>query len=66
MVWLAALLLIAGFTLTLRRPRARLWLRIRASERTVSAALLLERGADGAKAARILTRIGAINAGESR
>jgi len=53
-VWIAALLLVVGFTLTLRRPRARLWIRLRPGDSELAAALQLERGADGAAAGRAI------------
>ena len=56
-VWLAAALIIAGLTLTLRRPRARLWIRIQPGRAAVDAALLLERGARAEQAAPLLARI---------
>ncbi len=58
-VWLAAALIIIGLTLTLRRPRARLWIRIRPSRGHAEAALLLERGARAEQAAPLLRRIAA-------
>lgn len=64
-VWIAALLIVVGFTLTLRRPRARLWLRLRPGEHEVAAALLLERGADGAAAGRAVDAATRRLAGES-
>jgi cytochrome c biogenesis protein len=56
-VWLAAALIMAGLTLTLRRPRARLWIRIQPGRAEVDAALLLERGARAEQAAPLLARI---------
>lgn len=64
-VWLAALLLLAGFTLTLRRPRTRLWVRLRAGAPSADLALQLERGADAEAAARIARGIAAHHGGES-
>jgi hypothetical protein len=58
-VWLAAALIMVGLTLTLRRPRARLWIRIRPSQPHADAALLLERGARAEQAAPLLRRIAA-------
>ncbi len=58
-VWLAAALIMIGLTLTLRRPRARLWIRIRPSQGHAEAALLLERGARAEQAAPLLRRIAA-------
>jgi hypothetical protein len=58
-VWLAAALIMIGLTLTLRRPRARLWIRIRPSQAHAEAALLLERGARAEQAAPLLRRIAA-------
>ncbi len=58
-VWLAAALIMVGLTLTLRRPRARLWIRIRPSQAHAEAALLLERGARAEQAAPLLRRIAA-------
>jgi cytochrome c biogenesis protein len=58
-VWLAAALIMVGLTLTLRRPRARLWIRIRPSQAHADAALLLERGARAEQAAPLLRRIAA-------
>ena len=56
-VWLAAALIMAGLTLTLRRPRARLWIRIQPGRAEADAALLLERGARAEQAAPLLARI---------
>jgi cytochrome c biogenesis protein len=56
-VWLAAALIMLGLTLTLRRPRARLWIRIRPSQPHADAALLLERGARAEQVAPLLARI---------
>lgn len=56
-VWLAAALIMAGLTLTLRRPRARLWIRIQPGRAEADAALLLERGARAEQAAPLLSRI---------
>jgi len=56
-VWLAAALIIVGLTLTLRRPRARLWIRIQPGRTEADAALLLERGARAEQAAPLLARI---------
>jgi cytochrome c biogenesis protein len=58
-VWLAAALIMIGLTLTLRRPRARIWIRVRPGESQLDAALLLERGAEAQVAAPILTRLAA-------
>ena len=58
-VWLAAALIIGGLTLTLRRPRARLWIRIRPDRSHAEAALLLDRGARAEQAAPLLGRIAA-------
>ena len=58
-VWLAAALIMLGLTLTLRRPRARLWIRIRPSQPYADAALLLERGARAEQSALLLRRIAA-------
>ena len=56
-VWLAAALIMVGLTLTLRRPRARLWIRIQPGRAEADAALLLERGARAEQAAPLLSRI---------
>ncbi len=56
-VWLAVALIMAGLTLTLRRPRARLWIRIQPGRAEADAALLLERGARAEQAAPLLTGI---------
>jgi cytochrome c biogenesis protein len=56
-VWLAAALIMTGLTLTLRRPRARLWIRIQPGRAEADAALLLERGARAEQAAPLLARI---------
>ena len=56
-VWLAAALIMLGLTLTLRRPRARLWIRIQPGRTEADAALLLERGARAEQAAPLLARI---------
>jgi cytochrome c biogenesis protein len=56
-VWLAAALIMVGLTLTLRRPRARLWIRIRPSQAHADATLLLERGARAEQAGPLLRRI---------
>ncbi|RLT26148.1 MAG: hypothetical protein DWI49_04470, partial [Chloroflexi bacterium] len=58
-VWLAAALIMVGLTLTLRRPRARLWIRIAPSQPRAEAALLLERGARAEQVAPLLRRIAA-------
>ena len=58
-VWLAAALIMVGLTLTLRRPRARLWIRIRPDRSHAEAALLLDRGARAEQAAPLLGRIAA-------
>ncbi|MFM7825946.1 MAG: hypothetical protein ACKO8K_07685, partial [Candidatus Limnocylindrus sp.] len=56
-VWLAAALIMVGLTLTLRRPRARLWIRIQPGRAEADAALLLERGARAEQVAPLLARI---------
>lgn len=56
-VWLAAALIMVGLTLTLRRPRARLWIRIQPGRAEADVALLLERGARAEQAAPLLARI---------
>jgi cytochrome c biogenesis protein len=58
-VWLAAALIMVGLTLTLRRPRARLWIRIRHGQSHADATLLLERGARAEQAGPLLQRIAA-------
>ena len=59
-VWLAAALIMIGLTLTLRRPRARLWIRIQPGRAEADAALLLERGARAEQAAPLLERIASL------
>ncbi len=56
-VWLAAALIMAGLTLTLRRPRSRLWIRLQPGRSELDVALLLERGARAEQAAPLLQRI---------
>jgi cytochrome c biogenesis protein len=56
-VWLAAALIMLGLTLTLRRPRARLWIRVRPGQRHADAVLMLDRGARAEQAAPLLQRI---------
>jgi cytochrome c biogenesis protein ResB len=56
-VWIAAALIMGGLMLTLRRPRARLWLQIRPGVATVPIALLTERGTDSAQYGAIIRRI---------
>jgi hypothetical protein len=46
-----------GLMLTLRRPRARLWLQIRPGLTAVPIVLLTERGADPAQYGSIIQRI---------
>jgi hypothetical protein len=46
-----------GLMLTLRRPRARLWLQIRPGLSAVPIVLLTERGADPAQYGAIIRRI---------
>ena len=56
-IWIAAALIMGGLMLTLRRPRARLWLQIRPGITTVPIVLLTERGADPAQYGAIIQRI---------
>lgn len=56
-IWIAAALIMGGLMLTLRRPRARLWLQIRPGISTVPIVLLTERGADPAQYGAIIQRI---------
>jgi cytochrome c biogenesis protein ResB len=56
-VWLAAALIMVGLTLTLRRPRVRLWIRVRPGQRHADAVLMLDRGARAEQAAPLLQRI---------
>ena len=57
LVWIAAALIMGGLMLTLRRPRARLWLQIRPGLSAVPIVLLTERGADPAQYGAIIRRI---------
>jgi cytochrome c biogenesis protein ResB len=57
LIWVAAALIMGGLMLTLRRPRARLWLQIRPAVATVPIALLTERGTDPAQYGAIIRRI---------
>lgn len=57
LIWIAAALIMGGLMLTLRRPRARLWLQIRPGTSTVPIVLLTERGADPAQYGAIIRRI---------
>jgi cytochrome c biogenesis protein len=57
LIWVAAALIMGGLMLTLRRPRARLWLQIRPGVATVPIALLTERGTDSAQYGAIIRRI---------
>jgi cytochrome c biogenesis protein len=57
LIWIAAALIMGGLMLTLRRPRARLWLQIRPGVATVPIALLTERGTDSAQYGAIIRRI---------
>jgi cytochrome c biogenesis protein ResB len=57
LIWVAAALIMGGLMLTLRRPRARLWLQIRPGVTTVPIALLTERGTDSAQYGAIIRRI---------
>lgn len=57
LIWVAAALIMGGLMLTLRRPRARLWLQIRPGVATVPIALLTERGTDSAQYGGIIRRI---------
>ncbi|NBO52714.1 MAG: hypothetical protein EBU83_04685 [bacterium] len=63
-IWIAAALIMGGLMLTLRRPRARLWLQIRPGTSTVPIALLTERGDDPARYSRIIQRVTRRLAGE--
>jgi cytochrome c biogenesis protein len=63
-IWIAAALIMGGLMLTLRRPRARLWLQIRPGISTVPIVLLTERGADPAQYGAIIERITRHLAGE--
>lgn len=65
LIWIAAALIMGGLMLTLRRPRARLWLQIRPGERSVPIVLLTERGADPVQYGAIIRRITRRLAGES-
>ncbi len=56
-IWIAAALIMGGLMLTLRRPRARLWLQIRPGISTVPIVLLTERGADPVQYGAIIQRI---------
>ena len=64
LIWFAAALIIGGLMLTLRRPRARLWLRVRPGEATVPIVLLTERGVDPARYGAIIRRMTRRLAGE--
>ena len=57
LIWIAAALIMGGLMLTLRRPRARLWLQIRPGLAAVPIVLLTERGADPAQYGAIIRRI---------
>jgi cytochrome c biogenesis protein len=57
LIWIAAALIMGGLMLTLRRPRARLWLQIRPGLAAVPIVLLTERGADPAHYGAIIRRI---------
>jgi cytochrome c biogenesis protein ResB len=57
LIWIAAALIMGGLMLTLRRPRARLWLQIRPGSSAVPIVLLTERGADPAHYGAIIQRI---------
>jgi len=57
LIWIAAALIMGGLMLTLRRPRARLWLQIRPGSSAVPIVLLTERGADPAHYGAIIRRI---------
>jgi cytochrome c biogenesis protein len=57
LIWIAAALIMGGLMLTLRRPRARLWLQIRPGSSSVPIVLLTERGADPAQYGAIIRRI---------
>lgn len=63
-IWIAAALIMGGLMLTLRRPRARLWLQIRPGLTTVPIVLLTERGADPVHYGAIIRRIADRLAGE--
>ena len=64
LIWIAAALIMGGLMLTLRRPRARLWLQIRPGLTAVPIVLLTERGADPAQYGAIIRRITRRLAGE--
>jgi cytochrome c biogenesis protein len=64
LIWIAAALIMGGLMLTLRRPRARLWLQIHPGRTTVPIVLLTERGADPAQYGAIIRRITRQLAGE--
>jgi len=57
LIWTAAALIMGGLMLTLRRPRARLWLQIRPGQTSVPIVLLTERGADPVQYGSIIRRI---------
>ncbi|MFM9128271.1 MAG: cytochrome c biogenesis protein ResB [Candidatus Limnocylindrus sp.] len=57
LIWIAAALIMGGLMLTLRRPRARLWLQIHPGSSSVPIVLLTERGADPAQYGAIIRRI---------
>ena len=57
LIWIAAALIMGGLMLTLRRPRARLWLQIRPGVTAVPIVLLTERGTDSAQYGPIIQRI---------
>ncbi len=57
LIWIAAALIMGGLMLTLRRPRARLWLQIRPGVATVPIVLLTERGADPVQYGAVIRRI---------
>ncbi|MEI6156437.1 MAG: cytochrome c biogenesis protein ResB, partial [bacterium] len=63
-IWVAAALIMSGLMLTLRRPRARLWLQVRPGSTTVPIVLLTERGADPVHYGAIIRRIADRLAGE--
>jgi len=64
LIWIAAALIMSGLMLTLRRPRARLWLQIRPGSSAVPIVLLTERGAEPASYGAIIRRITHRLAGE--
>jgi hypothetical protein len=64
MIWAAAALIMGGLMLTLRRPRARLWLQIQPGGATVPIVLLTERGADPANYGAIIRQMADRLAGE--